>query len=82
MVGAGHQQVRRFHANVGAFHVCLWTFAMTEAWASTATPEALVGHRASAPWDDPARRPSHADKRRGGSGNYREKRFGRLCGRA
>ncbi|OWK41238.1 transposase [Fimbriiglobus ruber] len=65
VVGAGHQQVRRFAANVGAFHVCLWTFVMTEAWASTATPEALVGHRATAPWDDAARRPSHADKRRG-----------------
>ncbi|OWK41910.1 hypothetical protein FRUB_03988 [Fimbriiglobus ruber] len=65
VVGAGQQQVRRLPANVGAFHVCLWTFVMTEAWAWNATPDALVGHRATAPWDDAARRPSHADKRRG-----------------
>ena len=25
---------------------------------------ALVGHRSASPWDDGARRPSHADKRR------------------
>ena len=24
----------------------------------------LTGHRQQSPWDDPARRPSHADKRR------------------
>src|SRR4051794_27790682 len=37
----------------GAFHVCLWTFTMTEAWG-----------RGVSPWDDGSRRPSHADKRR------------------
>jgi hypothetical protein len=35
VVGAGQQQVRFVWANVGAFHVCLWTFTMTEAWAWT-----------------------------------------------
>jgi hypothetical protein len=33
VVGAGQQQVRFVRANVGAFHICLWTFTMTEAWA-------------------------------------------------
>ena len=33
VVGAGQQQVRFIWANIGAFHVCLWTFTMTEAWA-------------------------------------------------
>jgi hypothetical protein len=33
VVGAGQQQVRFVWANVGAFHVCLWTFTLTEAWA-------------------------------------------------
>ena len=33
IVGAGQQQVRHVWANVGAFHLCLWTFTMTEAWA-------------------------------------------------
>jgi hypothetical protein len=50
-------------ANIGAFHVCLWTFAMTEAWAWTRGEEELVDRQAS-PWDNPSRRPSHADKRR------------------
>ena len=50
-------------ASVGAFHVCLWTFTLTEAWAWGRSAEALVDRSAS-PWDDPGRRPSHADKRR------------------
>jgi hypothetical protein len=63
IVGAGQQQVRFFWANIGAFHVCLWTFTMTEAWAWRRSEEELVDRQAS-PWDDPNRRPSHADKRR------------------
>ena len=64
IVGAGQQQVRRVKASVGAFHVCLWTFTMTEAWAWGRAEEGLVGHRSASPWDDGMRRPSHADKRR------------------
>ncbi len=63
IVGAGQQQVRFVWANVGAFHVCLWTFTMTEAWAWGRKAEDLVDRSAS-PWDSLARRPSHADKRR------------------
>jgi hypothetical protein len=63
VVGAGQQQVRFVWANVGAFHVCLWTFTMTEAWAWNRPAEELVDRSAS-PWDSPLRRPSHADKRR------------------
>ena len=33
VVGAGQQQVRFLWANVGAFHICLWTYTRTEAWA-------------------------------------------------
>jgi len=64
IVGAGQQQVRSVRANVGAFHICLWTFVMTEAWAWTRDAAGLVGHRSASPWDVEARRPSHADKRR------------------
>jgi hypothetical protein len=64
VVGAGQQQVRFVRANVGAFHVCLWTFTLTEAWAWDRVTEGLVGHRSASPWDDQPRRPSHADKRR------------------
>jgi hypothetical protein len=63
VVGAGQQQVRFLWANVGAFHVCLWTYTMTEAWAWGREAEDLVDRSAS-PWDKASRRPSHADKRR------------------
>jgi hypothetical protein len=64
VVGAGRQQVRFVWASVGSFHVCLWSFTMTEAWAWNRATEELVAHRAASPWDDQERRPSHADKRR------------------
>jgi hypothetical protein len=64
VVGAGQQQVRHVWASVGSFHVCLWTFTMTEAWAWDRDEGELVGHRRASPWDDKPRRPSHADKRR------------------
>src|SRR3954469_4494347 len=63
VVGAGQQQVRFLWANVGSFHVCLWTYTMTEAWAWSRKEEDLVDRSAS-PWDKASRRPSHADKRR------------------
>jgi hypothetical protein len=63
VVGAGQQQTRFVWASVGSFHVCCWTFTMTEAWAWGRPCEALADRSAS-PWDDPRRRPSHADKRR------------------
>jgi hypothetical protein len=63
IVGAGQQQVRFLWANIGAFHVCLWTFTMTETWAWSRDAGVLVD-RSDSPWDSPLRRPSHADKRR------------------
>lgn len=63
VVGAGQQQVRFVWANIGAFHVCLWTFTMTEAWA-WGRPAVDLVDRSDSPWDSPLRRPSHADKRR------------------
>lgn len=64
VVGAGQQQVRFVWASVGSFHLCLWTFTLTEAWAWERDADELVGHRSASPWDDRPRRPSHADKRR------------------
>ena len=64
VVGAGGQQVRRVAASVGSFHMCLWAFTLTEAWAWDRPADGLVGHRSTSPWDDASRRPSHADKRR------------------
>jgi DDE superfamily endonuclease len=62
IVGAGQQQTRFHFANVGSFHLCVWTFTLTEAWAWRRDEAALVDRRSS-PWDVEPRRPSHADKR-------------------
>lgn len=64
VVGAGQQQVRGVASNVGCFHLCAWSFTLTEVWAWDRKAQELVGHRSASPWDDPKRRPSHADKRR------------------
>jgi len=64
VVGAGQQQVRFVWASAGAFHLCLWSFTLTEAWAWHRAAAELVAHRAASPWDEQQRRPSHADKRR------------------
>jgi hypothetical protein len=64
VVGAGQQQVRFVGASVGSFHLCLWAFTLTEAWAWHRVEPTLVGHRSASPWDGAPRRPSHADKRR------------------
>jgi hypothetical protein len=61
--GAGEQQLRNVYANVGAFNLCGWLYSAVEAWA-WAKPEAEVVDRSRCPWDDPARRASHADKRK------------------
>ena len=64
VVGAGQQQVRHVWASVGSLHICLWTFTLTEVWAWSRDEQELSSQRRESPWDDPTRRPSHADKRR------------------
>jgi hypothetical protein len=61
--GAGQQQVRNLHANVGAFNLNLWAHTLVEWWAWERPHQELCDRRAS-PWDDPERRPSHADRRK------------------
>jgi hypothetical protein len=61
--GLGQQQLRDVWANVGAFHVLAWAHVLVELWAWGQPREAL-GDRGESPWDDPARRPSHADRRK------------------
>ena len=60
---AGQQQVRNLWANIGAFHLTLWAHCLTELWAWFQPKEALCD-RSDSPWDDAARRPSHADRRK------------------
>lgn len=61
--GAGQQQLRNVHANVGAWHLNLWAYTLVELWAWRRPEEELVDRRAS-PWDAAWRRPSHADRRK------------------
>jgi DDE superfamily endonuclease len=59
--GAEQPQLRRVWANVGSFNLLLWWQALVEWWAWDRPHTELVDRSAS-PWDDPARRPSHADR--------------------
>jgi hypothetical protein len=59
--GAGQQQVRDYFANVGAFHLNMWVHTLVELWAWGKNSSAVCD-RSDSPWDDPFRRPSHADK--------------------
>jgi hypothetical protein len=61
--GWGEQQVRDARANVGAFHVSAWAHTLVELWAWGQPREAICDRRDS-PWDNAARRPSHADRRK------------------
>jgi hypothetical protein len=61
--GAGQQQVRNVLANEGCFNLNGWMYSLTEVWAWERCEEELVDRHAC-PWDEPTRRPSHADKRR------------------
>lgn len=59
--GAGQQQVRHYWANVAAFHLTLWAHTLVELWAWPRSAGQLCD-RTDSPWDDPERRPSHADR--------------------
>jgi hypothetical protein len=59
--GAGQQQVRHYWANVAVFHLALWAHTLIELWAWRRSAGQLRDRRDS-PWDDPERRPSHADR--------------------
>jgi hypothetical protein len=61
--GSGQQQVRNIWTNVGVFHVNLWLHTLVELWAWH-KPHAQLCDRSDSPWDDPQRRPSHADRRK------------------
>jgi hypothetical protein len=61
--GAGQQQLRNVHANVGAYHLNLWAYTVVELWAWDRGEGELADRQAS-PWDAEWRRPSHADRRK------------------
>ena len=61
--GAGQQQVRNVWSNIGCWHLNQWMYTLVElcAWD---TPKSELTDRSERPWDNPDRRPSHADRRR------------------
>jgi DDE superfamily endonuclease len=61
--GAGQQQVRNIWTNVAVFNLNLWVQTLVECWAWH-KPVAEICNRGDSPWDDPDRRPSHADRRK------------------
>jgi hypothetical protein len=61
--GAGQQQVRNIWTNVAVFNLNLWVHTLVECWAWHKSPNE-IRDRSDSPWDDPTRRPSHADRRK------------------
>jgi DDE superfamily endonuclease len=61
--GAGQQQVRNIWTNIAAFNLNLWVHTLVECWAWN-KPVESIRDRQDSPWDDPQRRPSHADRRK------------------
>ena len=61
--GAGQQQLRNIWANIGAWNLNLWLHSLVElaAWHQR---KQNICDRTASPWDDPKRRPSHADRRK------------------
>ncbi len=60
--GSGQQQVRHYWSNIAVYHLNLWLHTLIELWAWQQSHRQLCD-RSQSPWDDPERRPSHADRR-------------------
>jgi hypothetical protein len=61
--GAGQQQVRNVWSSIGCWHLNQWMYTLVElcCWD---VPKSQLTDRRTRPWDNPDRRPSHADRRR------------------
>lgn len=61
--GTGQQQVRNIWTNVAVYHMNLWMHSLLELWGWN-RPHGELCDRSQSPWDNPDRRPSHADRRK------------------
>jgi hypothetical protein len=61
--GSGQQQVRNIWTSLAVYNLNLWMHTLVELWAWNRSGPQLVD-RGDSPWDDPARRPSHANRRK------------------
>jgi len=78
---AGQQQVRNVWSNVGCWHLNQWLFTLVELCSWDAERSALIDRR-DRPWDNPERRPSHADRRRVLAREMLEKQFSAVLPRS
>ena len=72
--GAGQQQVRNVWSNMGCWHLNQWLYTLVELCSWDQNKSALTD-RSDRPWDNPNRRPSHADRRRAIGREMLEKQF-------
>lgn len=78
---SGEQQVRNIWSNVACWQLNCWAYILTELESWTIDSKELVDRR-DRPWDNPERRPSHADRRRWIAGKMLRERFSKelnLC---
>lgn len=61
--GAGQQQVRNVWSNIGCWNLNGWIYSLVEL-CSWDQPKCKLVDRSNRSWDNPVRRPSHADRRR------------------
>lgn len=72
--GAGQQQVRNVWSNIGCWHLNQWMYTLVEL-CSWDRAKSQLTDRSDRPWDNPDRRPSHADRRRAISQEMLQKQF-------
>lgn len=72
--GAGQQQVRNVWSNIGCWHLNQWLYTLVEL-CSWDQEKSVLTDRCDRPWDNPDRRPSHADRRRAIAREMLEKQF-------
>jgi hypothetical protein len=72
--GAGQQQVRNVWSSIACWHLNQWLYGLVELCCWDVSPTEL-SDRTARPWDNPDRRPSHADRRRWISREMLHKQF-------
>ena len=72
--GAGQQQVRNVWSNIACWNLNQWMYTLVE-FVSWDVPQDELTSRSERPWDNPHRRPSHADKRRSIARQMLKKQF-------
>jgi len=72
--GAGQQQVRNVWSSIGCWHLNQWMYTLVELCCWDMSKSELADRRERS-WDNPDRRPSHADRRRWISRKMLRKQF-------